>query len=132
MTIDILIEAMEMLRDRGDHPDYKEEVICKTLCELKNVKASIPNWMEAWHGMVHVIPADCAVSLQNHLLYDEFGKLAKKNEATFQNYEEIAKRTYGLEGMSWYVYRTGYEVINDLWHDNEANGCNNDDGTYCP
>lgn len=135
MTIGILLEALEMLKSHGEHPDYKQQAIHDSICELLRLKGSLPDYhSDIWNGAIHVIHMTTAIDIQNTLLYDEFGKLAnsKSNkEVSFGEYMDMAKRQYGFEATSTQFLMSGYEVINDLWHDNEANGCNYNDGTLC-
>lgn len=130
MTIDILIEAMEMLRDRGDHPDYKMRLIDRSICELKSFKDYAQGPEDPFYGTVHVISVEDAINLQNTLLYDEFGKLAKRGEHTFSNYMNVAHKTFGFNYTYWQFLHSGYDLINDLWHDNERAHYNNEDGTF--
>lgn len=134
MTIDILLESLEMLKSRGGHPDYKQKEINESIFELHRLKGSLPSYCEGiWHGAVHAIHMTTAIDLQNVLLYDTFAALAKSkhnHEVSFGEYMEAAKKVFGFEAASTQFLMSGYEVINDLWHDNEANGCHNDDGTY--
>ena len=132
MTIDILLEALEELSNASQHPDYKEAVINKSIQELRDLREHIPSSMyDLWHGEVHVIFIDDVISIQSATLYDGFGKLAKEGRGDFYNYRLLAHGTYGFENASTEFLRSGYEVLNDLWHDNENFGCNNPDGTYC-
>lgn len=132
MTIDILLEALEELRDSRSHPDYKEHVIERAISELKNLSNNISNPLDdVWHGAVHVMFIDDAINIQNATMYDAFGKLAKEGKGDFCNYCLLARSTYGFEHASTYFLRSGYDVLNDLWHDNEQYGHNNPDGTYC-
>lgn len=135
MTIDIMLEALEALKDRGDHPDYKQQVIHESICELRRLNASLPDYHRGiWNGAIHVVHMTTAIDLQNALLYDTFGRLAKSKsnlEVSFGEYMEAARKRFGFEAVSTQFLTSGYEVINDLWHDNEANGCHGSDGTYC-
>ena len=132
MTIDILIEALEGLRDRGGHPDYKRGAIADSLLELRCLQHALPDYHDGiWNGAIHVVHMTTAIDMQNALMYDYFGKIAKSKhdqEVSFVEYKEMARRTFGLEAASTQFLFSGYEVINDLWHDNEANGCHDDNG----
>lgn len=132
MTIDILLEALEELQQSRQHPDYKERIIEDAIFELKDLKGITSDRInELWYGAVHVMFIDDVINIQNATMYDAFGKLAKEGRGTFGNYIDLARGTYGFEHASMSFLRSGYDVLNDLWHDNENFGCNNPDGTYC-
>jgi hypothetical protein len=131
VTIDILLEALEELRDNRQHPDYKEHVIAKSIQELKELRDAIPSYLhDLCYDRIHVVFINDAIDIQNANLYDKFGKLAKQGLGDFFHYREIARDTYGFECASTEFLRSGYEVLNDLWHDNENFGVHNPDGTY--
>lgn len=133
MTIDLLLEALGALKACSGHPDYKRMAIQHSITELINLKASLPSHMDdIWNGAIHVIHMTTAIDLQNAIAYDAFGRLAKSkdnHEVSFGEYYKIARNIYGLEAASTPFLLSGYEVINDLWHDNERNGCHIEDGT---
>lgn len=133
MTIDILLESLELLKSQGSHPDYKRQAIHESICELYRLERSLPEYhKDIWNGAIHVVHMTTAIDMQINLMYDVFGKLAKSknnNEVSFGEYEAAAREIFGFDAASTQFLMSGYEVINDLWHDNERNGCHNDDGT---
>lgn len=133
MTIDILLEALTAL-EKEFHPDYKRRVIKDSIRELQMLKLSVPDWHNGtWNGSIHVVHMSTAIDIQNALLYDTFGKIARSNDklaVSFDEYMAAAQKTYGLEHTTTLFMHSGYEVLNDLWHDNEANGCHDADGSY--
>lgn len=133
MTIDLLIEALQMLKDRGDNPDYKDRVIHDSLTELKSLRSDISEESRRiWKGAVHVVSMSNALDLQNALLYDTYGKLAREydDNVPFLSYIAAARAQFGFDEASIAFLRSGYDFLSDLWGDNEVNGNNGPDGTF--
>lgn len=133
MTIDILLEALQMLKDRGDNPDYKDRVIHDSLTELRSLRSDISeDSRDTWKGSVHVITACNALDIQNALLYDVYGKLAREYDGNvpFLSYIAAARAQFGFNEASIAFLRSGYSFLSDLWGDNEVNGNNGPDGTF--
>lgn len=132
MTIDMLIEAMELLKDSGYHPDYKERLIDQTINELYNVRIETNKCRDIWHGSVCVLATTDVLELINHGLYNKFGKIMRtpNDRNPMYRFADAVHETPGFEYLSDDIIRDGYEYLNDLWHDNEQYCSNNPDGTF--
>lgn len=132
MTIDILIEALDMLSKQDDLKNYKAAEICKSLKELYRLREKCKDGMEFWQGAIHVISMSDATEIQNMLLYDTYGKLARKagKSPSFVDFCREAAKVEGFAEATSDFLESGYNLLNDLWHDNEVNGYNSSDGTY--
>ena len=132
MTIDLLIEAMELLKNNAYHPDYKEKLIDQTINELYNVRVETNRCRDIWHGNVYVTATTDVLELINHDLYDAFGKIIKEygGQSALFKFLDVAHETPGFEYMSYDIIQDAFSFLNDLWHDNEEYGSNNPDGTF--
>lgn len=126
MTIDLLLEALEMLKNRGDHPDYKAKEIHQSIIELKTLEHNTPDVdKELWHGSVHVVGTGPANNIVNILMYDEYNQIMhEKGRVDFADFLLRAKGSYGLEAVPVQMLREGFDLISDLWLDNNADGYN--------
>lgn len=131
MTIDLLIEAMELLKN-DFHPDYKEKVIDETLTELYNVRIETNRCRNIWRGAVYVVATTDVLEQLNERTYDCFGKIIKKYSGMSAQYKYIdaVHDIPGFEYMSHDILLDSFSYLNDLWHDNEENDSNNPDGTF--
>jgi hypothetical protein len=131
MTIDLLIEAMELLKN-DYHPDYKERLISQTIDELYNVRVETNKCRSLWHGSVYVVATPDILELLNEHTYDVFGKIIKEYSGmqALYKYVDTVHSIPGFEYMSYDILSDAFDYLNDLWHDNEENGSNNPDGTF--
>ena len=131
MTIDILIEAIEKLKE-DFHPDYKEKLISDTLDELYNVRIETNRCRSLWHGTVYPVSIHDLLDLININLYDTFGKIMRKypGREAMNKFVDAVHNTPGFEHMSYDIIQDGFDYLNDLWHDNEEYDSNNPDGTF--
>lgn len=83
------------------------------------------------YDTVHIVSNNNMIDLLNVSTYDEFGKiLAKNSEATFYDYAKLVRKDMMFSDLTNETIRPGYEFVFDLWHNNEAVGSNNPDGTF--
>lgn len=126
MTIDILIEALEMLKSHGDHPDYKAKEIQSSITELRVLKHNTPEYIkELEHGEIYPIGVMSGHDIVNILMYEEYNKIMhEKGRVDFAYFLQRTRATYGLEVVPVNMIRNGYDYISDLWQDNNADGYN--------
>lgn len=71
--------------------------------------------------------------LLNQLTYDIYGRAARinGNKLSFDAYREVTvDNLVPCEYLTDEAMYWGYDVISDLWHDNETTGANKPDGAY--
>lgn len=100
--------------------------------------------IKLWKENVQIIPLTTLMDFLNITTYDVYGKMQKtalKNRIDNipterytipldQYAYECRKQMPGCELLTNSQLECGYEYIRDLWFDNEADGCHNDDGTF--
>ncbi|MNG24832.1 hypothetical protein D3C84_1095980 [compost metagenome] len=62
-----------------------------------------------------------------------YGKLARENnneEVPFERFALNARKQFGCETLTELVLRDAWEVVSDLWADNEKDGFHDADGKY--
>lgn len=86
---------------------------------------------ELWKDCIYLISADSLSDLLNMTTYDDFGKRAKihGNDVPFDYYASDVRKWY-LQDLTNRSLQLGYDIIHDLWHDNEVDGNHNPDGTF--
>lgn len=90
---------------------------------------------EIWPNEIRLISISSSCDLGNRVLYDTYGKLARErncqpNESvTFEGFALRARKEFGCETLTELVLRDAWEVISDLWSDNEKDGHHKADGT---
>ena len=87
---------------------------------------------DLWHYEVFVITAWTLDNFLNFMTYDTYGKLAKAalpDKVPFSCYANNCRKLFGLDDLTDDALMLGYEIISDLWADNESDGLHNDDGT---
>lgn len=86
-----------------------------------------------WKNDSVMIPLPTIIGLLNELTYDDYGTLAKTHhgEVPFDYYTNKVRSTHDdhVAMLTDRQLRCGYDLISDLWSDNEEYGSNNDDGT---
>lgn len=87
---------------------------------------------ERWQDSVQMIPTSVLVDFLNTTTYDVYGKLAKihNGKVPFSYYKDAVRKETMLSQLTDGQLECGYELINDLWQDNNSSGENNIDGTF--
>lgn len=86
---------------------------------------------DIWKGDVQLVDTSAMIDLMNQYSYDDYGKLARASEddeATFEQYAEAVR--FFSPTLTDENLQCGYDIVHDLWSDNEAYGSNNADGTF--
>lgn len=136
MKLDILFKAMRSYKIRLAENDPEYEEARKAYWELRNAqKYWKADNRRLWKDEVRIVPIDVMIDVQNHMLYDEFGKMAKEAELAgthvfFDDYVEMAREYSAFADVTLGVLEDGFEFLRDLWGDNETYGQNNPDGTF--
>lgn len=86
-----------------------------------------------WPNEIRLISISSSCDIGNKMLYDTYGKLARANnnkEVPFERFALTARKEFGCETLTELVLRDGWEILTDLWHDNDAIGSHHADGTF--
>ena len=131
MTLQLLNAGLQKLI--ADDTMYAAEAK-QALTEIREIQQRVGR-QDVFKGECYVLHADTAIDLLSVATYDEYGKLYRKaaasnHDVSFNAYESACRNRLGLEYAPLSVIQTGYEVIADLYDDNEDNDCHNPDGTF--
>ena len=132
MKLATLTKALECL---AQSPDCSKEELQDVYSSIRSLAAVADRYQSSkdWHDEVTVITAWTLDNVLNHMTYDIYGKRKRihGNEMQFMYYAADCRKQFDLEELTDEQLRFGYDIIADLWADNEREGNNNVlDGTF--
>lgn len=132
MKFDLLTTALKMLAESDEN---RKADAMNAVYEIQEMQRRLGHYDEIWNGSCYILPADTVSDLLNMTTYDEYGKLyAKRLDSeryvSLNDYENACRRNAGLEFASLATIMLGYDIVKDLYADNEISGCHNADGTF--
>lgn len=79
---------------------------------------------------VYLISASSLSDLMISNLYDTYGKRRKAHgeDLPVSYFQHDARKVFGFEDFTNEQLQIGYDIISDLWADNEAEGNHNEEG----
>lgn len=130
MKLELLTKALRHYALSADCTSDDRELVFDAIDEC-SAQAERYDSRDLWRDTVYLVSADSLDNLLNMATYDIYGVVAKrlKGQTEFHHYEH-AVRQYGLDDMTKSALMLGYDIISDLWRENEANGDHNVDGTF--
>ena len=130
MKLDNLKKALEHYVLSADCPADERQDIFDAIAECNELKERYAD-RDMWKDCVYLVSASSLSDLLNHTTYDDFGKLARVhgNDVPFDYYAGKVRQWF-LSDMTNRSLQLGYDIVHDLWGDNEAYGNNNPDGTF--
>jgi len=133
MHIDRLIKAVETAAETD--LSYQGEL--DELLELKSRMVKGIIGYDEWDLEVVAISTGSFIDIMNQATYDIYGKTYKGIDGYAPQTSKLSiKDAYFRHIRSWYPGMTdssiemAWEVISDLWGENESNGYNMPDGSY--
>jgi len=135
MNIDRLIEAVETAAKTD--LSYQDE-----LAELLELKSRMVSYYQEgdkysdWDLEIAAVSVDTLTDLMNEVSYDVYGRIYKGIDGYARVNGMSIKQQYINHMHKWYSGLTAsstemaWEVISDLWAENESSGNNMSDGTY--
>lgn len=129
MKLRLIKEALEHYVLSADCSEKDREEVFIAISECARLEERY-NGRELWQDAVSLITTSDLLDVLNQTTYDILGKLNRANDgyAPFESYAREVRHTLGYQFTDNQL-RSGYEFLMDLWHDNEAYGVNNEDGT---
>lgn len=147
MKMNTLIEALELLRaSKHDDPEALHS-IDEQLVEMYELRRTVEEdyCSDVFGDECYVVCASAAIDLMNIATYDIYGKLARDNcpvgsinehvvlkstddYVKFDDYKAAVKQQ--IDCIHGSIIEVGYDIVSDLWFDNEKLGDHNDDGTF--
>lgn len=129
MTLELLKAGLQKLVDEDNNQEAKQAIA--EIIEIQQRAGS----EDVWQGSCYVLHASTVDDLLNIAAYDEYGKLYVKRKSighvvTLNDYEKACRDNLGLDCIPLSAVQLGFEIVNDLYADNEADGAHNPDGTF--
>lgn len=131
MTTTLLRKALhEYLGNNNITADERNQITA-TINELDEIdRLAEPD--SVFEGECYVLHSETVSGLLNVATYDAYGKLYVKYNGYvgFSDYEQTIRDRYECGYMPTAAIELGYDIIRDLYSDNEADGVHNPDGTF--
>lgn len=129
MTFELLKAGLQKLVDEDNNHEAKQAIT-----EINEIQQRVGN-NDAWNGECYVLHANTVDDLTNIATYDAYGKIYAKmhaigHEVPFNEYENVCREKYGLYYAPLSVIQLAFDIISQLYSDNEADGAHNPDGTF--
>lgn len=129
MTLQLLKAGLQKLVDENNNQEAQQAI-----AEINEIQQRVGR-QDIYKGNCFVLHAATVDDLLNIATYDAYGEIyAKKHrnghEVSFGDYEKVCREQYGLEYAPLSAIQVGFDVIGDLYADNEDQGCHNPDGTF--
>lgn len=130
MKLKLLKEALQHYVLSADCSDDDREQVFEAIDECTELDERVL-YRELWKDEVYIVSIDSLLGLLNAATYDDYGRLARKlgHDVPFKCYAD-AIREWNFTELTNRAVQLGYDLICDLWRDNEAYGSNNSDGTF--
>lgn len=130
MDINILKAALEYYVQSADccNEDRQKAFAALTSCS-QAIERFAPN--DIRDNIVYITSIDAMAELLNMTTYDWFGRRQKaygSEQLPFNHYVSECRRF--IPDLTNEQLELGYDIVSDLWHENELTGSNNEDGTY--
>lgn len=130
MKLNILIAALKHYALSADCPEEDRDEVFAALASCTRTEERY-EYNDLWHDSCYVLAADTLDDLLNIATYDWYGRLQKKyGEHRLPFYMYAAECRKYIDNITDEQLELGYDVISDLWHDNETDGSHNEDGTF--
>lgn len=133
MKIEIIRKALRCYAASAECPNDERADVFDALEALAQTADRYES-RDLWQDAVEFIPLPTLIDLLNELTYDDYGRRARKHgndmRLDLYTYDVRNNHMFAVAGLTDAQLEAGYEVISDLWHDNEANGAHNADGSF--
>lgn len=131
MKFNLIRTGLQKLIDDG----IETAAAAQAIAEINEIVQRLGKTNEIWQDECYILSADTVDQLMNEVTYDHYGRLYKQAEASghavaFNDYESVCRKAAGLEYAPLSMIQIGFDIVGDLYADNEANGCHNPDGTF--
>ena len=131
MTTTLLRKALLDYLDNNTITVEDKQQIESTINELDEIdRLAGPD--DVFKGECYVLHSETVSGLLNVATYDAYGKLYVEynGDVSIGDYEQVIRGMYECDLMPMSAVELGYDIIGDLYRDNEALGCHNPDGTF--
>lgn len=130
MKLTTLTKALEQYILSAELSSNERQDALDALAECHEVAERFDN-RDLWKDTVYLVSSDGLSDLLNIATYDIHGKRARIHEDDMQfDYYAYDVRQLVSSDLTNRVLQLGYDIVHDLWYDNDANGDHNPDGTF--
>lgn len=133
MKLDLIRKALDLYKAEGCKTEADYEEVVGALQEVNELADLIKADEDLYENEVRVLSVASTCDLGNALFYDMYGLQAKLTDGnvTLKEYEQGARQEYGGAFLTSATIKDSYDLIVDLWAENESEGIHNADGTFC-
>ena len=88
---------------------------------------------DSWDNDAVLLPTAAWVDILDAMTYDILGKRMKAHGSGMRPeyyYHDVRSEYLGMQQIASMYLAYGYEVLHELWMENEALGCHDDKGCY--
>lgn len=131
MKLNVLKAALKHYALSADCSEADRKEAFSALASCEHVAERYAS-SDIWQNECFVVTADTMDNLLNATTYDIYGKQRKLHgdNMDLNHYAQAVRSHAGLDELTNEQLEFGYEIISDLWSDNETYGNNNADGTF--
>lgn len=129
MLTNLLRKALIAYLDRETITDADRNSINAAIAELDEIEQRA-GANDDWNHECYILPADSVCDLMNMATYDDYGKLYVKQHGTvnYVDYERTVLKY--MPTITTAAIELGYDIVRDLYDENELHGEHNSDGTF--
>ena len=129
MKTTLLRKALLDYLDRTTVTEEEYNAINAAIVELDEIEQRAGT-NDAWKHECYILHAESVCDLMNMATYDEYGKMYVKQHGTvnYVDYESMVL-TF-MTTMTTAAIELGYDIVRDLYNENEQQGLHNPDGTF--
>ena len=131
MNINIIKNALEKYLLAAENDDEKRSC-AKALEEIACITDRYES-ADSWDNDVVMLPTAAWVDILDAMTYDILGKRMKAHGSGMRPeyyYHDVRSEYLGMQQIASMYLAYGYEVLHELWMENEALGCHDDKGCY--
>lgn len=129
MDIKKLKATIQFAKANGYDIDEADQL----LLETGNAEQMMIADESLWHGEIYLIGASDLCNVLNQMTYDDYGMLYRGNDnqkPAFESYANYVRNMYDLSSFSDEMLKIGFDLVADLFSDNESSGFNTPEGKY--
>lgn len=129
MTTTLLRKALLDYLDNTTVTKEDYDAINATIVELDEIEQRAGT-NDAWKHECYILHAESVCDLMNMATYDDYGKMYVKQHGTvnYVDYERMVLKY--MPTMTTAAIELGYDIVRDLYGENEQQGKHNPDGTF--
>lgn len=134
MNIDLLIKAVGIATKVDSHQAVEYQKCLHELIELRAKMIASDTYKDA-EACIFGISCIDIMDLTNMQCYDAYGLIRKATDScSFEQFKEAIKYApvygFGFQDFTDAMLQPGYDLISDLWEENEREGSHNPNGTF--